>query len=67
MMVESPNSIPSGIEVAAPVACRVLKTNLPAILPIGCLACIWKLSDHKAQRDEQDGSNLAGSLQSGCT
>jgi len=47
--------VPS-IKVAAPVACRVLKTNLPAILPIGATCTLFPYEDREVKKFVFDGS-----------
>ncbi|CAJ1327306.1 unnamed protein product [Effrenium voratum] len=47
--------VPS-VKVAAPVACRIVKTNLPALLPVGAACTLYKYSDKEVKKFVFDGS-----------
>ncbi|CAE6940162.1 unnamed protein product [Symbiodinium natans] len=41
---------PPCVKVAAPVACRVVKTNFPALLPVGAYCTLWPYSDAEVRK-----------------
>lgn len=38
------------VKVAAPVACRVVKTSFPALLPVGAYCTLWPYSDPEVRK-----------------
>lgn len=44
------------IEVAAPVACRVVKTYLPALLPVGAVCMLFPYADKEVKKFVFDGT-----------